>query len=152
MNNVPIYLDVSTEFEDLEIVIRTNDRKTGEQLRQYLGEVRRRKIKIQIKGSVVIIYEDKILFVESYLKKINIVTAKETYVIDGPMYVFMDILNDMHFRQVSKSMYINVQYLKKIEKSFSGNYVGYLKESSLQISISRRYVKSLFEFLRSVYR
>ncbi|MFD1902585.1 LytTR family transcriptional regulator DNA-binding domain-containing protein [Enterococcus termitis] len=49
-------------------------------------------------------------------------------------------------------MYINVQYLKKIEKSFSGNYVGYLKESSLQISISRRYVKSLFEFLRSVYR
>ncbi|MFD1902693.1 hypothetical protein GQR36_27370 [Enterococcus termitis] len=83
MNNVPIYLDVSTEFEDLEIVIRTNDRKTGEQLRQYLGEVRRRKIKIQIKGSVVIIYEDKILFVESYLKKINIVTAKETYVIDG---------------------------------------------------------------------
>ncbi|MGY3779433.1 LytTR family DNA-binding domain-containing protein [Isobaculum melis] len=60
----------------------------------------------------------------------------------GRLYKLFEALNQRQFVQVSRSAIVNCQEIQKLENSFSGNMLAYLK-SGKTTSISRRYLPQL---------
>lgn len=60
--------------------------------------------------------------------------------------MFLDELNSNTFMQVSKSELLNIQMIKKVEPSFSGNLIAVMSNGQ-KVNISRRFVSILKERL-----
>lgn len=74
--------------------------------------------------------------------EITITSRSKVYVTKGRLYKFLEKNNYESFVQVSKSCVINIKQLVKLETSFSGNMIAFMK-SGKTVTVSRGFLPKL---------
>lgn len=97
---------------------------------------------VKVDGEIVIIPFADLLALDLDGDYINIITITQTWSVRGRLYQMKEKLADREFVQISRQSLININHLKRMEASFSGNMLAILS-SGLTLSVSRRYVKNL---------
>lgn len=146
--NINIYLNINKELSHTNVTIETNDKTTGNDIYNHLEQftIPTKKLNIKTQNGIYMIDKENIIFAEIFDKKITIQTTEETLETRLPLNTLYESLNHQTFIQISKSSIINIDYIKKIDPSFSGNFFATLKNGE-KVSISRRYVKNLSKAL-----
>lgn len=100
-------------------------------------------------GKLVLFKEDEQFFVdvkdviyfEASQGKVNVHTTNGEFVTKQKLYELMETLNSLPFAQISKSVVVNIDFVKSVAAEFSGNYSLKLKNSKEILTISRKYMK-----------
>ncbi|MBQ4569286.1 MAG: LytTR family transcriptional regulator DNA-binding domain-containing protein [Ruminococcus sp.] len=100
-------------------------------------------------GKLVLTKEDEQFFVdakevmyfEAFQGKVNVHTTNGTYQTKQKLYELTDALKTLPFAQISKSVVVNIDYVKSVSAEFSGNYSLKLKSGKEILTISRKYMK-----------
>lgn len=100
-------------------------------------------------GKLVLTKEDEQFFVdakevmyfEAFQGKVNVHTTNGTYQTKQKLYELTDALKALPFAQISKSVVVNIDYVKSVSAEFSGNYSLKLKSGKEILTISRKYMK-----------
>lgn len=142
--------DDNISSEEPLIIVKSNQLK-GETkdvwnyINQY-NKVRLDLIPIKVAEKILMIKVDTIISVEVYGRELKIYTIEGIYSSGGSLIGFYNKLNLKNFIQVSKNSIININHLDSLSDSFSGNMMAKLT-NNIKVSISRKYVKALFECL-----
>ncbi len=100
-------------------------------------------------GKLVLTKEDEQFFVDAkdvvYFEasqgKVNVHTTNGTYQTKQKLYELTEALKTLPFAQISKSVVVNIDYVKSVSAEFSGNYSLKLKSGKEILTISRKYMK-----------
>ncbi|SJZ83223.1 LytTr DNA-binding domain-containing protein [Pilibacter termitis] len=106
------------------------------------------KLLIKTADGVEVIEKSVIQIIESFGKKVEITTEEEVYQTNGPLYQVIERINDVTFIQISKSVYVQMKNIRRLELSFSGNYL--VEVGKRKLSVSRRFVKELLRRLEKL--
>lgn len=145
-----VHLNIDKEKEMTEVNIKTYNEKIGEGLLQHINQYSTpniNKLGIKTSNGVLMIDKAEIMFAEIFGKQLAITTTEEEITTRLSLQALLSELSNQNFVQITKSSIINIQYVKKISPSFSGNFTATLKAGN-KILISRRYVKNLNKALR----
>ncbi|TWT11050.1 LytTR family DNA-binding domain-containing protein [Streptococcus sp. sy004] len=103
-------------------------------------------IPIKTADRIVMLAVADVVLVEVSGDDLLIKTEHQTLVFRERLYRFKEKLPTTDFVQVSRQTIININHLKSLEASFSGNLLAHLT-GGLKTSVSRRYVKDLERIL-----
>ncbi len=100
-------------------------------------------------GKLILFKEDEQFFVDAkevvYFEasqgKVNVHTTSGTYQTKQKLYELTDTLGALPFAQISKSVVVNIDFVKSVAAEFSGNYSLKLKFGKEILTISRKYIK-----------
>ncbi len=100
-------------------------------------------------GKLVLMREDEQFFVDAkevvYFEasqgKVNVHTENGTYQTKQKLYELSEALCALPFAQISKSVVVNIDFVKSVSAEFSGNYSLKLKSGKEILTISRKYMK-----------
>lgn len=139
-----------SSVEDLTVVIQNPDyTKDVSDLVGYLEAYENRSkgiISVKTVDDIAILKVDKIRAIEVEGDYLRIYDGKRQILTRDRLYRFQEKMGHPDMVQVSKHSVINIQYLEKMEASFSGNMTAFLRDG-LKITVSRRYLKALEKHL-----
>ncbi len=100
-------------------------------------------------SKLVLLKEDEQYFVDPkdviYFEvkegKLIVTTTQGTYSTNQKLYELKDALSSLPFAQISKSVVVNIEFVKSVSAEFSGNYSLKLKDRKEILTISRKYMK-----------
>lgn len=142
--NLKIHLNIDKQRKWTEIDINTADEKLGEGLLTHINTYTTpnlHKIGIKNTNGIQMISQAEILFAEIFDKQLSITTTEETITTRLTLSNLQHKLSNQKFIQITKSSIINIEFVKKVSPSFSGNFTATLTTGK-KVSISRRYVKN----------
>lgn len=84
---------------------------------------------------------DDIYYIESVDNKTFVYTCDDCYEVNYPLYKLEELLMSYKCIRISKSMILNIHYLKSVKALFNGKYEAILINDE-KLIISRRYVSS----------
>lgn len=102
-----------------------------------------------IRGKLVL-YKDEeqffvdakeVMYFESAYGKVSVHTENDSFQTKQKLYELMDSLKALPFAQISKSVIVNIDFVKSVSAEFSGNYSLRLKNSKEILTISRKFMK-----------
>lgn len=142
--------DDNISSEEPLIIVKSNQLKDEakdiwDYINQY-NKVRLDLIPLKVDEKILMIKVDTIITVEVYGRELKVYTLEGVYSSIGSLTGFYNKLNLKNFIQVSKNSIININHLDSLSDSFSGNMMAKLT-NNIKVSISRKYVKALFECL-----
>lgn len=97
---------------------------------------------IKTDDRVILLALTDVILVDVESDYLLIETCQGQYRVRERLYRFKEKLPATDFVQVSRQSIININHLKSLEASFSGNLLAHLSRG-LKTSVSRRYVKDL---------
>lgn len=141
---------INKALEVVKVMIESPTSEAANQVVQKLSEKAAETIKLKTSDGIQIVTIAEIEAIDVYGEEmvISLVTG-ELIVTKGRLYKLKEELNDRQFIQISKSSILNLKQLKKLDNSFSGNMMAYLKSGKKQ-SVSRRYLIDLKEALHQL--
>ena len=77
--------------------------------------------------------------------KVLVHTQSGEYQTKQKLYEILDTLKAQPFVQISKSVIVNIDFVKSVSAEFSGNYSLKLKTGKEVLTISRKYFKEFKE-------
>ncbi|MBU5306181.1 LytTR family transcriptional regulator DNA-binding domain-containing protein [Clostridioides mangenotii] len=92
--------------------------------------------------SIYILPVKDIELIEVMCGEITVTSNSKQYITKGRLYKFLEKNNHENFIQVSKSCVINIKHLVKLETSFSGNMIAFMK-SGKTVIVSRGFLSKL---------
>lgn len=129
------------KYSDTEIEIRCNRyNKEIDNLIKYIKGCNHKIVckKNNINYSILV---DNIYYIESVDNKTFIYTRDNCYEINSPLYELEELLRNNRCIRISKSMILNLSYLKSVKALFNGKYEAMLINNE-KLIISRKYVSS----------
>ncbi len=132
----------SAELPETEVIIRGD--VTAEEvisLLQFLNNRGSRKLILFKEEEQHIVDTDEIVYLEVCGNKTYAYTKLDTYEAKQKLYELKELLSAQSFAQISKSVIVNINYVKSIQAEFSGNYRLKLKNNKQTLTISRKYFK-----------
>lgn len=145
-----VHLNIDKEKEETEVNIQTHNEEIGEGLLKHINQYstpNKSKLGVKTSNGILMIEKSDIMFAEIFGKELSIITTEEEITTRQSLQALQNELSSQNFVQITKSSIINIQYVKKISPSFSGNFTTSLTSGN-KVSISRRYVKNLNKALR----
>ena len=141
---VKIRLDISSEYQEKEIVIRAN--KKDEEVAEILRNLQEIDTKLHningyLDNTVYSLSTQDILFFETNDRNVYAHTKDNAFLIHYRLYELEENLPD-NFLRVSKSSILNVDEVKSLTQSVMGNLIQF-RDSYKQIYVSRRFLKKL---------
>lgn len=97
---------------------------------------------VKVEGGLVLIKISDLLALDVQGDYVSLSTRDQTYSVRTRLYQLKEKLPQQSFVQVSRQTIINIDHLRRMEASFSGNMLAILSNGS-KVSVSRRYVKAL---------
>lgn len=97
---------------------------------------------VKVEGGLVLIKISDLLALDVQGDYVSLLTRDQTYSVRTRLYQLKEKLPQQSFVQVSRQTIINIDHLRRMEASFSGNMLAILSNGS-KVSVSRRYVKAL---------
>ncbi|HJF86898.1 MAG TPA: LytTR family transcriptional regulator [Companilactobacillus farciminis] len=139
-----IRLDISSEYQEKEIVIRAN--KKDEEVAEILRNLQEIDTKLHningyLDNTVYSLSTQDILFFETNDRNVYAHTKDNAFLIHYRLYELEENLPD-NFLRVSKSSILNVDEVKSLTQSVMGNLIQF-RDSYKQIYVSRRFLKKL---------
>jgi two-component system LytT family response regulator len=98
-------------------------------------------------GEYFLINDDDVLWIESDGNYIRIVTNDAKYFVRHTLTGFEKHLDSTHFFRISRSVIININWIRKIEDHHYGNYMVQLK-NDIKLKMSKNY-KGILEKFKS---
>ena len=141
---VKIRLDISSEYQDKEVIIRAN--KKDEEVAEILRNLQEIDTKLHningyLDNTVYSLSTQDILFFETNDRNVYAHTKDNAFLIHYRLYELEENLPD-NFLRVSKSSILNVDEVKSLTQSVMGNLIQF-RDSYKQIYVSRRFLKKL---------
>ncbi len=100
------------------------------------------KLNVYFNESEYYIEANDILYIETNDKLVVIHTTSNFYYSKLKLYELENML-PKYFERVSKSAILNIKHIYSISKSFSGSAIIGFTSSTKEVSVSRKYLKSL---------
>ncbi|WP_040928077.1 LytTR family DNA-binding domain-containing protein [Nosocomiicoccus massiliensis] len=143
-----INLIIDSSLEEDEVQVHAQNATVGARVLSYVDHFTKDKENITVKSDdkFTVIKKMDIVCAEIHNKVLTIYTSKESVQTYKSLSTFLDELNSNTFMQVSKSELLNIQMIKKVEPSFSGNLIAVMSNGQ-KVNISRRFVSILKERL-----
>ena len=142
--DVKIKLDISSEYQEKEIIIRANkkDEEVAEILRNLQNiDTKLHNINGYLDNTVYSLSTQDILFFETNDRNVYAHTKDNAFLIHYRLYELEENLPD-NFLRVSKSSILNVDEVKSLTQSVMGNLIQF-RDSYKQMYASRRFLKKL---------
>ena len=139
-----IRLDISSEYQEKEVIIRANkkDEEVAEILRNLQDiDTKLHNINGYLDNTVYSLSTQDILFFETNDRNVYAHTKDNAFLIHYRLYELEENLPD-NFLRVSKSSILNVDEVKSLTQSVMGNLIQF-RDSYKQIYVSRRFLKKL---------
>lgn len=139
-----IKIHINSALNNVKVIIESPSVETANNIYRRLSEKESRQvIKQRIDDGFQLIEVAAIEVVEVFGDELIIfLTTGEEIETKGRLYKLKEELADPLFVQITKSSLVNLRQIQKLENSFSGNMVAYLKSGKKQ-SVSRRYLADL---------
>ncbi|MTI80012.1 MAG: response regulator transcription factor [Firmicutes bacterium] len=124
--------------------------KSLSRIRRYMSNKQNiQKLSINIKGQLIAIDINKIVFIEKMplQKKLKIYTKDKEYVVSGNLKNFEEQLKDYSFIRSHKSYLININMVNKLIPWGDKSYLAKMMGSKQEVLVSRKHapiIKSLF--------
>ena len=139
-----IRLDISSEYQEKEVIIRAN--KKDEEVAEILCNLQEIDTKLHningyLDNTVYSLSTQDILFFETNDRNVYAHTKDNAFLIHYRLYELEENLPD-NFLRVSKSSILNVDEVKSLTQSVMGNLIQF-RDSYKQIYVSRRFLKKL---------
>lgn len=143
-----IDLLVDNSLDEDELKVYTNNLTVGARVLSYIDHFTKDRESIVVKSDdeFTVIKKMDIVCAEIYGKVLTIYTDSESIETYKTLSAFLSELDSNTFIQVSRSELLNIQLIKKVEPSFSGNLVAVMVNNQ-KVRISRRFVPILKERL-----
>ncbi|MGT2926474.1 LytTR family DNA-binding domain-containing protein [Streptococcus cuniculipharyngis] len=100
------------------------------------------KLAIKVDDRIILLAQADVILVEVVADRLVVEPTSQRFELKDRLYRFKERLNVADFVQISRQTIININHLKSLEASFSGNLLAHLSKG-LKTSVSRRYVKNL---------
>ena len=139
-----IRLDISSEYQEKEVIIRAN--KKDEEVAEILCNLQEIDTKLHningyLDNTVYSLSTQDILFFETNDRNVYAHTKDNAFLIHSRLYELEENLPD-NFLRDSKSSILNVDEVKSLTQSVMGNLIQF-RDSYKQIYVSRRFLKKL---------
>jgi len=135
------YIKEDRKYEETEIEIRCSKyNKEVDNLIRYIKSYQSNIIVKKDNMNYSIVVND-IYYIESVDNKTFIYTDNDCYEVNYPLYELEEMLKNNKCIRISKSMILNIHYLKSVKALFNGKYEAMLINNE-KLVISRRYVSS----------
>lgn len=131
-----------TASRETEVIIRGD--VAGEEVRallQFLGRKNNGKLLLYREEEQYIIDPGELVFLEVRDGRVYAFTKQDTYEARLKLYEVKELLSTCAFAQISKSVIVNIDFVKSIQAEFSGNYRIKLKGRKEVLTVSRKYFK-----------
>lgn len=141
-------LKIDESLNDDEVKIYAKTPTMGARVLSYIDYFTTDKENLAIRADdeFLMLQKADVVCADVQNKTLTIFTMTEEIVTSKTLSALMEDLNSETFLQVSKSEMLNIQMIKRVEPSFSGNLVARMKNGK-KVNISRRYVSDLKERL-----
>ena len=103
-------------------------------------------IPINTDDHLVMVKIDDIILAEIEKNVLTIYTVNNTYTMRETLTNFQHRINRRSFLQISRHAVMNIDHLESLSDSFSGNMMAKMT-GGVKSSVSRKYVKSLMDYL-----
>lgn len=147
--NISFQTDDSLDPTDLEVVVRaaqfTPEVAALLAKLNQLGQ-RSQTLPVNLDEQTVLIPEADIVAVEVFRNNITIHTLNRDYTTRGTLKKLLTRLDATTFRQINRSIVINLNHLELLEVAFSGNLLAKM-QTGLKLTVSRGYVADLKRYL-----
>ena len=104
------------------------------------------RILIKKQGRIDFLKTEDIDWIKADDKYIHLYNGKSSYMIRQSLSEILNQLDPQTFIQANRSVIINIEQIKKMQKMFKGTYVIILKDGT-EIELSPRYKNQLFDLL-----
>ncbi|MDV8110263.1 LytTR family DNA-binding domain-containing protein [Bacillus sp. BAU-SS-2023] len=144
-----IDIDIDKRYEEIQVILRSNE--MNDETIEILEKLKTTKNKYILGKSdkkVYIVDVKDIYFFYSENQKVFVETEDFRYEVDERLYEIEENFKNTSFIRVSKFSIVNLNKVKNIDMSFSGNltinFINGKKES-----ISRRYISKIKDYLKN---
>ena len=103
-------------------------------------------IPIKTDDHLIMVKIDDIILAEIDKNQLTIYTTDKTFTVRDTLTKFQHRINRRNFLQISRHAVMNIDHLESLSDSFSGNMMAKLTRG-VKSSVSRKYVKSLMDYL-----
>lgn len=83
----------------------------------------------------------EVVYFEAAQGRINVHTTSEVFYTKQKLYELTEALKNLPFAQISKSVVVNIDFVKSVAAEFSGNYSLKLKTRKEILTVSRKFFK-----------
>ena len=134
-------------LQENEIIIRGNISSPEiESLLSFINSANTRgKLILQREDEQFFVDYKEVIYFESFDGKVLVHTQSGEYQTKQKLYEVLDTLKAQPFVQISKSVIVNIDFVKSVSAEFSGNYSLKLKTGKEVLTISRKYFKEFKE-------
>ena len=147
-----IRFEATPEFpaQDPQVLVQAEE-LTGQarQVMDYLENfsvTNQSVIPIKTDDHLVMVKIDEIILVDVEQAELTIYTVDGSYTTKETLTHFHNRINRRSFLQISRHAVLNIDHLESLSDSFSGNMMAKMTRG-LKSSVSRKYVKSLMDYL-----
>ena len=106
-------------------------------------------IPIKTDDHLIMVKIDDIILAEIDKNQLTIYTTDKTFIVRDTLTNFQHRINRRNFLQISRHAVMNIDHLESLSDSFSGNMMAKLTRG-VKSSVSRKYVKSLMDYLGGI--
>lgn len=133
--------------KETDIKVNISAKELNSEVKELLSHIENfsgteKVIPIKTEDSIYVIPIKDVELIEVMGGEITITSKGEEYVTKGRLYKFIEKNKYENFVQISKSCVINIKYLVKLETSFSGNMLAFMK-SGKTVTVSRGFLSRL---------
>lgn len=144
-----ISLEEVEGLKEIEVLVKISTHnqealKLYDYLQNFEGE--RQVIAISNEKGIEIVGIEEIVAIEVYQGVLTFYLQDRQVTSRGTLQLIREKLTDEKFIQISKSVVIDYEKIKRLETYFSGNLLAFC-ENGEKFSVSRRYVKALYQTL-----
>lgn len=141
-------LIIDKQLNDDEIKIHTKNTTVGARILSFIDHFTtdRENLAIRSDEEFLMVQKSDIICAEVQDKTLTLYTTEDEIVTTKTLSALMEEIKSETFMKVSKSGMLNIQMIKRVEPSFSGNLTARMINGT-KVNISRRYVPSLKERL-----
>lgn len=132
---------------ETEVSIRCNaQEKNVSHIVETLKVLENRLMGYDRNGAMIPISLRDIFYLEAVERKVFVYLAKEVYEIKHRLFELEELLPEMRFFRISKSMIVNISKIRSLEPD-QGRRLKIILENEEVLSVSRQYVKKFKEKL-----
>lgn len=147
-----IHFEITPKFSEKDPHILIQAAQLTDQARElmdYLEQfstVNQVVIPIRTDDQLVMVKIEEIIMADIDKNVLTIYTVDGLYMTKETLINFQNRVNRRNFLQISRHAIINIDHLESLSDSFSGNMMAKLTRG-IKSSVSRKYVKSLMDYL-----
>ena len=141
-----------TPSDDLQIIIKGNSSSEKvKKLIDLIGDIETERISKSLIGKTdekeYVLAIENIAYFESQSANVYAVSNGQRYKLKSKLFELEQSYGAYGFRRISKSVILNLNYIKYLEVEFSGNYQITTKKDE-KMTLSRRYVRSVKNYIK----